>query len=554
MYRKPWFVAASAAMVPFSAASSALACGGFFCSAIQLVPVEQNAERILFEINPDNTVTSIVEIKFSGDSDDFSWVVPVPETPALDVVPGDALLLLDDATAPSITPPPTECTGSRGGLFGPTAMDSAAEAGGGDDDGGVVVEDLPQVGPYDPEVVSSDDADALINWLNNNDYLITAEMEPFVAEYVAAGMKFLAMHLAPDAGVQDIAPIHMTYSGQDPMIPIVLTAVAAEPEMGVLAFIAGESRYETANYENLEIDTADVRADPATAQTNYYPLVSWKIDEAGGEAFVTQFSGNSADVQGTITSRWANLDADFDGEPDGTYDESIAWLDAVAEEHGTITRAYLRMSGWEIASDPQFVASDGGALSNVHDLSDREPVEVCGPQDPEPEPCGEMYCGEGAECATTRSQGDGCVCPEGWSARRITAPRALNQPTMPTVTCQRQDFDLMGSVADMDNVGMGEDPCLSYDCGSAGQCVALNGFATCQCDTGYAAVLDQATGGLTCARAMKRFGPEQILWNSACNCQGSLLGDGGEGAGAAAGLLAPLLLGAASRRRRPARA
>ena len=80
----------------------ALACGGLFC---QTQPVEQNAERILFEVNPDGTVTAVVEITFTGTASDFSWVVPVPDTPSVDVVPQSTLALLDTATVPQIIPP-----------------------------------------------------------------------------------------------------------------------------------------------------------------------------------------------------------------------------------------------------------------------------------------------------------------------------------------------------------------------------------------------------------------------------------------------------------------
>ncbi len=106
---------AGALLVSVLAPRPAAACGGFFCSAIQLVPVEQNAERILFEINDDDTITTIVEIRYVGDPDEFSWVVPVPADEVdLAVTPIETLVMLDDATAPTIIPPPTKCTQAPG--------------------------------------------------------------------------------------------------------------------------------------------------------------------------------------------------------------------------------------------------------------------------------------------------------------------------------------------------------------------------------------------------------------------------------------------------------
>ena len=197
------------------------ACGGFFCSAVQVEPVEQNAERILFEVNGD-VVTATVEIKYSGEPEGFAWVVPTSAQSSdelnLEVeVPGDVLALLDDVTAPAIIPPPSECGSNfrSGGAVGMMA-DFGAESAPTDD--AVDVEDLPQVGPYEPQLVSSDDPDALVAWLNENDYLITPEMEPFVADYVAQGKKFLAMKLAPGSEVADVAPISMSYAGSTPTI------------------------------------------------------------------------------------------------------------------------------------------------------------------------------------------------------------------------------------------------------------------------------------------------------------------------------------------------
>ncbi len=60
-------------------ARPAEACGGFFYSATQ--PVSQAAERIIFASNPDNTVTAVVQIQYSGPSEKLAWVLPAPGIP-----------------------------------------------------------------------------------------------------------------------------------------------------------------------------------------------------------------------------------------------------------------------------------------------------------------------------------------------------------------------------------------------------------------------------------------------------------------------------------------
>lgn len=529
----PALVGASATLLT---PATAEACGGFFC---QITPVEQNAERILFEIGPDGVITTTVEISYAGEPEGFSWVVPILETPDLLAVPPSALRLLDGSTVPSIIAPPTKCSDPSQNMrfASPTALDSSSESGG-NGGGGVDVEDLPQVGPFDPEVVSSDDPAALITWLNTNGYLITPEMEPFVADYVTSGMKFLAMKLAPGAGTADITPISMQYTG-GPMVPISLTSVAAEPEMGVMVFVAGAGRYESTNYGNLEIDVADVQASPLDGSNNYYPLLSWMIDEQGGRSFVTEF----ADTATTVS---AGADGFFTNAADDA--EAREWLAGVLSQHDYVTRMYTRISGWEMEFDPTFSrASADTTVSRVLDLSDRPAVEVCGPQNAERvQPCGQTYCGVDALCATTDAGIDGCLCPADTTARVISEPGSPGGFLRETVTCQRNDLEFLANV-----IGTADgpaDPCDTASCGEFGQCVAVNGFATCDCDDEFAAVPDGA-GGAVCSAVQKTFGPEKLLWNSA-GCAGGCSTDPGNGGAGAALLLLGLLAPLAVRRRR----
>ena len=484
--------------------SAAYACGGAFCSAVLPVPVEQNAERILFEINPKGTISTTVEISYTGDPADFAWVVPVPEAPTLETVPGDVLLRIDDATSPTLTGQPTRCApelnaGCSAGstlALGPVAPAAAVlgcAAGGygrgyGDDDDydGVEVNDYPQVGPYDPKVVSSDDPQALINWLNENNYFVNEAMEPYIAEYVLAGSSFLALRLAPAAGVSDIAPLRMTYAGSTPQIPLILTAVAAEPEMAILAFVAAETRYQSGNYANILMDPSWLRYDPSGVETNYFAVASWLADQVGGHAFFTEYAGATTWTQSSFG------------------DESQIWLQDLASRRPYLTRMYTRLSPWEMDEDPIFEAGQGGDVPASIDLGANEPVDVCG--DDPMGPCGSTYCGPGAQCASTEF-GDACLCPDGWTARQIVSPGAEGAAGMPTVTCQNNAHDLFST----EDLGVEGSACTADLCGAAGTCVELNGFPTCQCDEGYAAVAWSGDPAPRCRAILETFDPVDAL-------------------------------------------
>jgi len=478
-------------------APAADACGGFFCSNS---PVDQNAERILFEVHPPpEGVTAVVEISYTGDPDAFSWIVPVPETPVLDVVPLSTLRLLDSATQPRIIAPPTTCENGRDEPL--ASADGAGEpAPSPDAEPGVVVEDLPQVGAFDPEVISSEDPQALINWLNDNNYLITAGMEPFVEQYVNEGYKFLGLKLAPDQGVADISPIKFTCpSEMMPLVPIRLTGVSAEPEMGILTFVAGAERYAPQNFRNLEVNPEQLQWDYNSRTSNYYPLVSWLIDQEGGKAFVTQFSDSSDETQSLVDNTFLPLTPEDD-------DASREYLRGVFDEFSTITRLYTRMSGWEMDDDPVFApAASLGPVDRTLDLSDREPVEICGDVEvPLAVPCGDTYCGEGAMCASTVEGRDGCLCGDGSVARQITAPVGAGRALRQTVVCQDASLNLI-SAEDL------FDPCDGFTCGDNGSCVGVNGFPTCRCDTGFAAITNfSQPRGVSCVATGDVFEPTQL--------------------------------------------
>ncbi len=475
------------------------ACGGFFCGQ---APVEQNAERILFEVG-DDTVTAVIEITYTGSPDDFSWILPLGGelVGELELVPTGVLTLLELATVPRIIPPETRCSRPSAPMVG---VSRGAGGGGSLEDGGVDVTELDRVGPFEPVLVTSENPAALVAWLNDNGYTVTAGMEPFINDYVAQDFSFLAMQLAPGAGTQDIAPVQVTYRGVEPMIPLMLTSVATGPETGVLAFVAANTRYEARNYANLEVSTDELRADPFNGQNNYYPLISWMIDDAEGRAFVTEFAGSTADTQANVQNIFLNSE---DAQ------ESSAWLQNLFARKTTLTRMFARMGGWEMTQDPSFTPSAGTAVSPTLDLTEQPAVEVCGPgSDDRIVPCGSTYCGVGSQCATTVDGVDGCVCADGHSARTILAPPGPGLAPTETVVCQQSDFDFLADV-----VGTPDgpsDPCFANICGENGSCLQINGFATCECDDGFAAV-PNGVGGTTCAEVVATYDPEQLLWGPA---------------------------------------
>jgi hypothetical protein len=333
-------------MVSLIGIGSVAACGGLFC---QNVPVAQQAERIIFTINGDGTISAYVQINYTGDAPSFSWVVPVPTVPEVDVAEMATFDELDTLTAPIyIAPQMPPCA--------PVPMAAMAESV---DDGAVggAVEVLASgtAGPYQYDVVDSPDPNALVAWLRDNDYQVTPDMEPLIHVYNAEGMPFLAMKLQPEQGVQDIQPVVMTYESENPMIPLRLTAVAANPNMNVVTWVFADTQVVPANYAHPVIHDADIRGSFGfQGGTNYLSLVDQTVDLYSGRAFITEYA--------QPTSSLRDL---------GPSDTTVQLL---SEKYRYVTRFFGRMSPEEMTVDPVLVPNaDRADVSNVHDLSGADP-------------------------------------------------------------------------------------------------------------------------------------------------------------------------------------
>jgi hypothetical protein len=90
----------------------------------------------------------------------------------------------------------------------------------------------------------------------------------------------------------------MTYDADMPGIPIKLTAVAAEDNMGVLVWVLGQNRAIPENYLHAEIN--EVSIDWLSGGSNYDQVVTEAANEAGGQAFATEYAGQSAIMKDRI--------------------------------------------------------------------------------------------------------------------------------------------------------------------------------------------------------------------------------------------------------------
>ena len=293
-------------------ASPTQACGGLFCQLQQ--PVNQAAERIVFSQNGDGTITAVVQIQYAGPSENFSWMLPVPQGEvSLDVSSNIAFTRLQQSSNP-LYQLQLDIQGScaqdpRGGFANAANEDSAGTGS----DGGIVVVQEQEVGPYDSVIIAAEGisdpdeaAELAVTWLADNGYEIDELGRERLGPYLVSGMNLLAIRLSKGNDTGAIRPLIMTYTAECPMIPIRPTAVAAEENMGVMVWVLGEHRATPINYLALEINQALINW--FAPNSNYNDVINLAADEAGGQGFVTERAGSSQDYAGVILNELENWD------------------------------------------------------------------------------------------------------------------------------------------------------------------------------------------------------------------------------------------------------
>ncbi len=302
-------VAPALALVAHIAAPSlAAACGGTFCDGggPMGMPVDQTGETIVF-VQGGGFVEAHVQINYDGgDADQFSWIVPVPAVPDIQVGSLAFIDALRNATVPSY-----------GIVTGTNACDPGGQTGIGfitDPDGGspsidpgLDIIELSTAGAFEYVILQGGTSASMMAWLGDNGYAPNPLAPDLFDAYIDEGSVFVAFRLRHLAGIDDLHPIVIRYEGDEPCIPLRLTAVAAKEDMDIRAIFLGETRVLPTNYRHVRLNT--LQLDWLQQSPEYPALVSRALDEAGGRAFVTEYAGSSSVVDTSALASTA-LDPD----------------------------------------------------------------------------------------------------------------------------------------------------------------------------------------------------------------------------------------------------
>ncbi len=288
------------------------ACGGFFCDSAQ--PVNQQAERIIFHQGDDGSVTAVIQIQYQGEAEEFAWMLPVAGTPEVAVSSNAAFTRLQNATNPSYllnTSVEGTCAGGGGFLRGGATSDSAGEGPAASDAGTaappVSVADRGSVGPYDYVNITIDPSiedkyAVAAEWLQDSGYDVPAMGSDVITPYLDSGMNLLAFRLTKGNDAGSIRPVRLSFGPGLPSIPLRPTALATQPDMGIMVWVLGETRAIPANYRHLELNEALINW--LSPGANYDDVVTLAANEAGGQGFVTEHAGAAAPLGDSLWFDW----------------------------------------------------------------------------------------------------------------------------------------------------------------------------------------------------------------------------------------------------------
>lgn len=288
----------------------AAACG-CFAPPDPSVPIVQAGERILFA-HQNGEVTAHIQIQYQGKPGDFGWLLPLPAVPTdrtgkegIDLGVDELFTQLISTTQPKyrLNRVYEQCGSglSRGGTnaaFGAAdATSGAPEAAPPQAPSPLVIKD--SIGPYEYAVLRADSKDLMFNWLKDNKYFVPTGTEAAVNPYIRPGAYFLALKLKAGLDAGDLQPVVLRYKSDLPMIPIILTSVAATPNMGVQVWMLGAGRAIPRNYYHTVVNDAQI--DWLTAGRNYNDVIIKAVGEADGKhAFVTEYAGSPQVMRGVL--------------------------------------------------------------------------------------------------------------------------------------------------------------------------------------------------------------------------------------------------------------
>jgi hypothetical protein len=358
-------------------------CGTFVGTAE--APTNSAGEVAIVRDGTHTTLT--VSNDIHGDTTDFAMVVPVPEILGADAIHTLDLGVFDRLRAYSA---PREvaytCADFEGDTDTDTDTDSDTDADSDTDtDSGVDVVAEYVVGEYHVQILSAEESDGLVTWLQTNGYAVPDGAVDLLGEYIAAGSYFFAAQVSPDAGIHDgdqLSPLQFSYDSDVYSLPIRIGTLNSPGEQDLVVYAINtydEGAVEVANYPEATVESDCMLPDGEDLDTHVSDALDAAFAEDDRASWVTEYAwgnGGCDPCDGAGLAEQDLVNVGFD--PDYHYGYNYYF-----------TRLHLRYSPQEADQDLVLYKSNMTGTSQMryiqynHQMEDRFPI--CGtgfPDDP----------------------------------------------------------------------------------------------------------------------------------------------------------------------------
>ena len=224
-------------------------------------PPESPSQRaVIFHDGVEETL--ILQVKYHGAAQNFSWVIPLPSLPkAEDIETTDDARFneLYQRTQPRIYYSHAKQYGRGKGVG------SAGENYG--DDTVVKVWQQLNVGPYAVAVISGASSTALVDWLTENGYALPGLATNIIDFYVQKKWYFVAIKVSlepegqsPSSSFQAGLPaLKLTFATTKPVFPLRISELTAARESEIQLYVIAKHRVVCENYRTAAVEVAEVQ-------------------------------------------------------------------------------------------------------------------------------------------------------------------------------------------------------------------------------------------------------------------------------------------------------
>ena len=257
-------ITTAAVVVTIALSATAQAFCGFYVAKAD-TSLFNRASQVVLVRDGDRTVLTMAN-DFEGDVEDFAMVIPVPtfiEREQINVADKTLIDHLDAYTSPRLVeyfdPDPCHRYDRREMVMNSMPAMAESDANGEREQSlGVTIEASYTVGEYDILILSAEESDGLIVWLNENGYRIPDGAEEVVGSYLKQDMRFFVakvnLEAQAETGQTYLRPLQVAFESPRFMLPIRLGTLNADGMQELYVYTLTRSgRVETTNYRTVRL-------------------------------------------------------------------------------------------------------------------------------------------------------------------------------------------------------------------------------------------------------------------------------------------------------------